>query len=212
MSLRSGHQYRHQQKASFCRHGVSSLCSTSNTTRIHRSSSYRTEQDAQFPKPRAFVTPQHTKILSPPQLKRNIHTGKKPAANHTHTACVSLCFPLPSSLFLFPLRTALPGLEPAQQQPTCICLHTENAPSSQTIQHIITAPLALASPLNNSRSPPSAKSGSPRHKVQSATPGSSAHAQTGNLHGQNAFIPSAFRDQLGSPFDTHSQRIKAGYA
>lgn len=59
----------------------------------------------------------------------------------------------------------------------------------QTIQHIIAAPLALASPLNNNRSP--LQSGPPRARPISR-PWVSAHTQTGNLHGQNAFIPSAF--------------------
>lgn len=66
-----------------------------------------------------------------------------------------------------------PGLEQnrTQRQPACIVSIPKCACFlPKTIQHIITAPLALASPLNNSRSPPAKW---PRaRKVQSATPGS----------------------------------------
>lgn len=143
MSLRSGHQYRHQQKASFF-----FLYSTFHFQRVlifHLPAAPSIGRAAPPSRARSL----HHSLFSTAIKKKHPYRKKNPLLT---TQLVSLFFLLLlhfKLVFPFPLRTALPGLEHTQtsSKPTCICLHTENALSSQTIQHIITAPLALASPL-----------------------------------------------------------------
>jgi hypothetical protein len=122
LSLRSGHQHRHRQKASFL-NDVFLIHSPFCLLSVLISNLLTTRRET--PQSRASVAPQHAKkILSPLQLKRNIQQNPLLATLHSVLQLFFL-----SRKNLFPLRTALPGLE-HKQQPTCIVrLHTENTPA-----------------------------------------------------------------------------------